>query len=224
MNQLEITLPDADPLRCSAILFDMDGVLVDSIPLIEKHLRAWAEHHSLDPRKVIQASPGRTNEELVREVAPHLDPLREGQLLLEREVADVEGLQACPGACRLLGSMPADQWAVVTSGHRPVAMNRLEAAGLPLPGILVTADDVLRGKPDPEGCLSAAHQLGVSPQDCLVIEDAAAGILAARAAGMLSLLVTRTSDGHASGDAPHDLSVASLDLLGLRVDGNALPG
>jgi sugar-phosphatase len=193
-----------------AVLFDMDGVLVDSLENIERRLRAWATRHGLDPQHVIDVSPGRTNAELVAEVAPHLDAHAEARLLVEREIVDTDGITACAGAAELIGTLPAQSWAVVTSGHRPVALSRLRIAGLPLPRVLVTADDVRAGKPDPEGYLAAARLLGTHPADCLVIEDAAAGLHAAKAAGMRAMAI---SDGKGGPHAPYDRLLTSLTQL-----------
>ncbi len=217
MAGIEVTLPGA-AMACGALLFDMDGVLVDSLDTIERHLHDWALGRGLDPRHVVAVSPGRTNAELVAEVAPHLDAAAEARLLLEREITDIGGIAACAGAARILQRLDGRAWAVVTSGHRPVALNRLAAAGLPTPDVLITADDVTAGKPDPEGYLAAAHRLGVPPGDCVVIEDAAAGLHAARTAGMRAIAI---EDGKGGPHAPYDHAVASLALLDVRVNDHA---
>ncbi|HWS33027.1 MAG TPA: HAD-IA family hydrolase, partial [Actinoplanes sp.] len=122
--------------------------------------------------------------DLVREIAPHLDAEAETRRIAEREAHDFTGLSAMPGAARLLGALPPSAWAVVTSGTRAVALGRLAAAGLPAPAFLVAADDIRAGKPHPEGYLTAAARLGISPSECVVVEDAPAGVHAACAAGM----------------------------------------
>src|SRR4051794_693941 len=193
-----------------AVLFDMDGVLVDSLHNIERRLRAWATGHGLDPQQVVDVSPGRTDVELVTEVAPHLDAHAEARLMVEREIVDTEGITACEGAAELIRRLPEQAWAIVTSGHRPVALSRLGVSGLPVPRVLVTADDVRAGKPDPEGYLAAARQLRVPPADCLVIEDAAAGLHAAKAAGMRAMAI---SDGKGGPHAPYDHLLTSLAQL-----------
>lgn len=169
---------------CDAVLFDMDGVLVDSMPQIEALLREWAVVHGLEPDFVVRLSHGRRDVDVVRLSAPHLDPDKEVTRIQEREVAEATSIRACPGASRLLSSVPASRWAVVTSGPREVAQARFRAAELPLPTVLVTSDDVAIGKPDPEGYLRAARRLARSPTRCLVVEDAPAGVAAARSAGM----------------------------------------
>jgi len=193
--------------RCRAVLFDLDGVLVDSTDLIEDELRRWAGEHGLDPQRVVDLSPGRTNLELVAEVAPHLDAQAEERLMLEQEVRSAAGVRACPGALALVSRLPEQAWAVVTSGNRAVAEARLRAAGLPVPRVLVSADDVSAGKPDPEGYLSAARQLRVAPEACVVVEDAVAGLRAAAAAGVRAVAVERPGAPLA---APHAHSVTSL--------------
>ncbi|WP_433697181.1 HAD-IA family hydrolase [Nocardiopsis sp. CA-288880] len=163
---------------------------------------------------MIEASPGRTNAELVAEVAPHLDAVAEARRMVEREVEDTGGITACAGAAELVASLPRGSWAIVTSGHRPVALARLRASGLPVPEVLVTADDVRVGKPAPEGYLAAARRLGVQAYECLVIEDSAAGLLAAEAGGIRAIAVT---DGKGGPHAPRDHSVSSLATLGIDV-------
>ncbi|TIM35669.1 MAG: HAD family hydrolase, partial [Mesorhizobium sp.] len=171
-------------LNCEAVLFDMDGVLVDSIAYIEQSLRHWASKHNLDANHVVELSHGRRDQEVVQLAAPFLDVESEVRLIQEHEVAEAYKICAKSGAVELVNSLRPTMWAVVTSGCRAVAEARLRAAGLSTPLILVSAEDVTVGKPDPEGYLSAAAQIGVSPADCVVFEDAPAGVKAARDAGM----------------------------------------
>ena len=173
--------------RCSALLFDLDGVLVDSRAVIERHWKRWALERELDISKVLEAAHGRRTVESIRLVAPALDAMREATELAATEAPDTEGLVEIEGARKLLASLPAEKWAVVTSGIRVAAETRLRHVALPMPAVLVTADDVLQGKPDPEGFLSAAQRLHVPPTDCLVIEDAPAGVAAAKTAGMMAI-------------------------------------
>jgi sugar-phosphatase len=221
MKTIKLTLPGGGQVvGCEALLLDMDGVLVDSLAVIERHLREWAMRHGLDPQHVIDVSHGRTNTELVAELAPGLDAGAEARRMVDLEITDVDGITACPGAADLLAQIPGGSWAVVTSGHRPVAHGRLKAAGLPVPGVLITADDVLAGKPDPDGYRQAARRLGVSPDNCVVIEDAPAGIRAAHAAGMRSIEMIGNRET-ASGLSDH--SLRSLDLLQIKVFGPSSP-
>jgi mannitol-1-/sugar-/sorbitol-6-phosphatase len=174
-------------LDCDAILFDLDGVLVDSHPLIERILRTWAVGRGVDPDAAVAASYGRRDIDLVRAVAPNLDAETEAAWIVEREERDFTGVCPVPGAAGLLAALPASRWAVVTSGTRRVATGRLRAAALPEPVHMVTAEDVSEGKPAPEGYLRAADLLRVRPDRCLVVEDAEAGVRAAEAAGMRCL-------------------------------------
>ncbi|MER7706942.1 HAD-IA family hydrolase [Kitasatospora sp. NPDC097605] len=169
---------------CERILFDLDGVLVDSLPTVERILRDWAASHGLDGDDAVARSHGLRDIDLIALIAPHLDAAHEARVIAEREERDFDGLGPIPGAPALLASLPPVRWGVVTSGTRRVARGRLAAAGLPEPGVLLAAEDFDRGKPDPEGYLKGAAALGTPPGRCVVIEDAKAGVEAALAAGM----------------------------------------
>lgn len=179
-------------LECRALLFDLDGVLVDSHACTELIWRTWAHRHGLDPTVILRVAPGRRTFDTLREVAPHLDPLAEAAVLNQMELEERRGTAPVKGAAELLASLPPRQWAVVTSGALEVARLRLGLAGLPDPPFLVSASDVQHGKPDPEGYLMAAHALGVAPKQCVVLEDAPAGVAAGKAAGMSVLAVLST--------------------------------
>jgi len=176
----------------AAILFDMDGTLVDSMAHDERQWTRWAAHHGLDPRPILTISHGRRTLETIREVAPHLATEQELVRFEKQELEDREGMRAVDGAAALLRVLPPQSWALVTSAPRRLAELRMESAGLSLPAVVVSADDVLRGKPDPEGVLRAARLLDAAPAECLVIEDTPAGIQAAHAAGMRALGITTT--------------------------------
>lgn len=197
------------------ILFDLDGVLVDSKIPVEKSWREWAGRHRLDVEAVIRESHGRRTIETVQMFTPHLDVEREAAELDTREAGDLTGLREVRGAHELIASLPAQRWAVATSGISEVARTRLKALGFPLPRILISADMVTNGKPHPEPYLRAAEGLGFKPGDCLVIEDAAAGISSARAAGMEVIGVT-TTFGAASLSGAHaivpDLKAISVEV------------
>lgn len=169
---------------CSAILFDLDGVLVDSTPTVERQWRAWAQRKGVDANAILAISHGRRTAEVIHTVAPHLDAEAEAREIEEREAEDHEGLTVVPGAAELIASVPDGRWGVVTSGPRYLQNGRLKFCGLPVPKVFVTADDVTHGKPDPEPYLKGAQLLGYAPAECLVIEDAPPGIQAARVAGM----------------------------------------
>ncbi|MEV0610204.1 HAD-IA family hydrolase [Polymorphospora rubra] len=170
-------------LRCSAVLFDLDGVLVDSGNAVEASWETWARRHGLDGGHVLGQCHGRRTVETVRAVAPHLDAEREAILLEAEQATQTGGLRACTGAANLLAALGDLPWAVVTSGTRLLALARLAAAGLPRPAVLVAGDDVEQGKPSPEGYLKAATVIGVPAQECVVFEDARRGVQAAREAG-----------------------------------------
>jgi mannitol-1-/sugar-/sorbitol-6-phosphatase len=178
--------------RCRAILFDLDGVLVDSAECIERTWRGWATRHHLDPDSVIALAHGRRAIETVRLIAPELSADAELAALAASEATTAEGIYEIPGARELLELLPAGGWAVVTSGIRPVAEFRLRYTRLPLPAVMICADEITRGKPHPEGYLVAAARLGVSAADCVVIEDTPAGIESAHAAGMRVVAIAAT--------------------------------
>jgi sugar-phosphatase len=199
---------------CDAVLFDLDGVLVDSAEVVERTWRRWATRHGLDPDAIVQTAHGRRTIETVRLVAPHLAADDEVRALAESESTETNGVYEVPGARELLASLPSGSWAVVTSGIRPVAELRIRHTGLPTPPVLVTADQVRQGKPHPEGYLTAAARLGVDPPRCIVIEDTPPGIAAAHAAGMRAVALTSTYPPAALTTA--DLVVPALSSL--RVD------
>ena len=169
---------------CSAILFDLDGVLVDSTRSVDRQWRAWAREHGVDGDQVIAIGHGVRAIEVIRAVAPHLDAEAEVRKLESREADDRDGVVVMPGAVELVRSVPEGRWGVVTSGTRPLASARLRLAGIPVPDVLVTAEDVANGKPHPEPYLKGAQLLGFEARECLVIEDAPAGINSAHAGGM----------------------------------------
>jgi sugar-phosphatase len=178
--------------RCSAILFDLDGVLVDSTPSVSRQWSLWARENNIDPDKAVQSVHGRPTIEGVRLLAPHLDAEAEAKKIEQSEMDDNEGVVVMPGAAKLLESLPPTRWCVVTSGTRRLAFSRLKVGNLPVPEVLISADDVVNGKPDPEPYLKGASLLKMRPEECLVIEDAPAGIAAAHAAGMKVVALTTT--------------------------------
>src|ERR1700704_5088721 len=169
-------------IPCCALLFDMDGVLVDSTPAVARVWTVWARKQGLDPETVVKIAHGRPSITTIRELLPHADHEAEDREVERLEIEDVEGIVALPGAEELLRALPANQYAIVTSATRPLAEVRLRAAGLHVPENLVTARDVQRGKPNPDPYLMGARNLGVAPAECVVIEDAPSGIRAGRAA------------------------------------------
>lgn len=169
---------------CDAVLFDLDGVLVDSRHCIERLWREWATQRHINVDKILHYAHGRRAVETIRLVAPHLDAEREAADLWAVEARETAGLAKIPGVFELLQSIPADAWGIATSGTHAIASTRLAFGGLPVPDVLISAEDVVTGKPDPEPYLFAAMMLGVQPAKCVVVEDAPAGIQSGRSAGM----------------------------------------
>jgi sugar-phosphatase len=202
---------------CAAVLFDLDGVLVDSTGSVGRQWRIWARERGIDEEKVIAIAHGVRAVEVIRTVAPHLNAEAEVCSLEKREAADHDGVAVMPGAVDLVRSIPEGFWGVVTSGSRLLATARLQLAGIPLPKVMITADDVINGKPHPEPYLKGAEQLGVNPKECLVIEDAPAGIRAAHAGGMKVIGLTSTYAAPALNEA--DYVVKKLAQLQIARDG-----
>jgi mannitol-1-/sugar-/sorbitol-6-phosphatase len=190
-------------LVCRAVLFDLDGVLIDTTPIITEAWTTWADDKGLDARKVLEVAHGRRSVEVIATVAPELVAETEARDLEELEEKRAQKIVSIEGAADLLSGLPPESWAVVTSAGRPLALHRMSLAALPEPKTLVSADEVTEGKPHPEGYLAAADQLGVAPEDCVVIEDAPAGIDAAHAAGMkvIAVLTTFEADDLSDADA-----------------------
>ncbi|MBV9820195.1 MAG: HAD-IA family hydrolase [Solirubrobacterales bacterium] len=191
------------------LLIDVDGTLVDSSAPVRRVWTAFADRHGADPEAVLRAASGRPSRETVRRFAPPAEHAREAELLERGELDDPAGIRALPGAAELLAS--GSPLVVVTSCSRALMRVRLGAAGLPIPKLAVTADDVVHGKPDPECFLRGAAALRLAPKRCLVIEDSPAGVAAARAAGSPVVAVRTThpdvqlADADAIVDTPADL-------------------
>ena len=198
-----------------AVLLDMDGTLVDSTAVVVRLWRTWAARHGVDAEALLAVSHGRRGDEVVAQFAPPgLDREAELAWLAARELVERDDIVAVPGAAALLAALPPDRIAVVTSATRELTAVRMRAAALPLPRVLVGADDVVHGKPDPEGYQRAARLLGVDPARCLVVEDAPAGLEAGRAAGarVIAVATTLSHDALDSWDWIPDL--ASLRIGG----------
>jgi sugar-phosphatase len=207
-------------LICQAILFDLDGVLADSTAAVERQWRVFAARHALDGDAVMRVVHGRRAVDSVRALVPHADLDAEIARLIVQETTDTADVVALPGAAELLAALPPERWTVVTSGVRQVAEARLRAAGLPIPRHMVAADEITRGKPDPEGYLRGAEALGVAPADCVVVEDAPAGAEAARAAGAKLVALTTTHDAAAMAGA--DLVVPTLAAVAVALRDGAI--
>lgn len=198
----------------SAVLFDLDGVLVESREATERVWLDWALSNGIDEEELRSAMHGVRSREVVRALRPELDSAAESEAIERRQAEDVDGLRAIPGAEEALGALREDRVAVVTSATRPLAAARLGAVGIEPPAVMVYADDVERGKPHPEGYLTAARRLGVDPAEALVVEDAPPGIEAGRAAGAAVVGVAST---HARSElAAADVVIGTLEeLLGV---------
>jgi sugar-phosphatase len=206
--------------RCSAILFDLDGVLVDSTRSVERQWRIWAREQGVDGDKLMAVGHGVRAVEVIRAVAPHLDAEAEVRKLESREADDHDGVAVMPGAAELVRAIPADRWGVVTSGTRHLATERLRFFGIPAPKIMVTADDVADGKPHPGPYLKGAERLGMNPAECLVIEDAPAGIQSAHAAGMKVIALASTYPASALSGA--DLVIPKIQRIQVSLNGGRM--
>jgi sugar-phosphatase len=210
-------------IQCGAILFDMDGVLVDSTPAVARVWTSWALEHGLIPHEVVRKAHGRPSLATIIELLPHGDHDAENREVERLEIEDIADVVALPGALDLLQTIPEARWTIVTSASRRLAEVRLRAAGLPVPRHLVTASDLQRGKPFPDPYLKGAQILGISPADCVVAEDAASGVRSGKAAGarVLGLLTTSTEEELSSAGADWiaaDLSALSLNPQGQTAD------
>jgi sugar-phosphatase len=191
------------------VLFDLDGVLVDSRESTERVWLAWASKNGIDEEELRSAMHGVRSAEVVRALRPDLDAAAESDEIERRQAEDVDGLAAIPGAVATLRALKGDRVAVVTSGTRPLALARLAVVGIEPPEVIVFGGDVSRGKPDPEGYLAAARRLGADPAEALVVEDAPPGIEAAKAAGMAAVALPSTH-------AREELAVADVVLDSLE--------
>lgn len=178
--------------ECEAILFDLDGVLVDSTKSVIAVWTAWSERNGIPPAKTLSVIHGRRTVEGLQILAPHLDLKSEVERIESSITVKKGGTIAIPGAAELLKALPEGRWAVVTSGLREFAKVRLKDANLPVPRVLVAAEDVANGKPHPEPYLKGAKLLRTRPSECLVFEDAMAGIQSARAGGMKTIGIATT--------------------------------
>lgn len=186
-------------MKCKGFLFDLDGTLVDSLPAVERAWTNWGKRHAIDADEILNFIHGKqaitslrhfmrgSSEEAIQQ---------EFHLLEKTEAEDTDGVSALPGARELLAQLNELEipWAIVTSGSMPVASARRQAAGLPLPAHFVTAEQVKNGKPEPEAYLTGAKLLGLKPEECVVVEDAPAGILSGLAAGSAVIAVNAPAD------------------------------
>lgn len=170
-------------ITCAAVLFDLDGVLVDSTPAVARVWTRWARAHGFNAEEIVARAHGRPSLATIRELLPNSDAEAENRVVERGEIEDKEGVVPLPGTMDLLASLPGDRWTIVTSCTRRLAEVRIRAAGLPLPAKMITSTDITHGKPDPEPYRKGAALLGFAPSECVVFEDAAAGVRSGKGAG-----------------------------------------
>jgi sugar-phosphatase len=200
-------------VSCSAMLFDLDGVLIDSTPAVTRVWSQWALERGFDPEEVVAFAHGRPSLSTVRKFLPEADHAAENHEVERREMQDVEGIVLLPGARELLQDLPPDRWTIATSCTRSLAEVRLRAVGLPVPHRLVTASDVALGKPNPEPFLKAAEKLGFPAGECVVIEDVPAGIRAGKSAGARVIALRTTVQEKELRDAGADWILDSCSSI-----------
>ncbi len=207
-------------IRCQGILFDMDGILISSLGSVERSWTKWAGMRDIDPAYACSITHGCRAIDTLAKLRPDLDSEAELKILEDFEVEDNEGLRVLPGVLRLLASLPANRWTVVTSATERLARVRMAAGGIPVPERLVTAEHVTRGKPHPQPFLAGAALLGFAPEECVVFEDSSSGAQAGRAAGC-TVVATTFSHPIESLDAAHYLieDMTSVELESLPGDG-----
>jgi mannitol-1-/sugar-/sorbitol-6-phosphatase len=204
-------------IQCRGLLFDLDGVLVDSTPAVARVWTFWANKHGFDPQETVRKAHGRPSLATIRELLPNADHAAENAIVERMEIEDVEDVVALPGAAELLQALPTARWTVVTSCTRRLALVRLRVAALPIPEKLVSSNDVVHGKPHPEPFLKGAELLGFAPADCVVFEDAPAGIRAGKAAGTRVIALQTTEQDNFLRQAGADWIVS--DCSSVHVDG-----
>jgi len=200
-------------IACGGLLFDLDGVLIDSTPAVIRVWTRWALGRGFDPEEVVRRAHGRPSIATIREYLPHGDHDADNCEVERGEIEDLKGVVPLPGARELLDALPSDRWTIVTSCTRALATVRLRAAALPIPKLLVTSDDIKNGKPDPEPYLKGASFLGVSARDCVVVEDAPAGIRAGKAAGARVIACRTTAAESELRDAGADWIVDNCSFI-----------
>jgi mannitol-1-/sugar-/sorbitol-6-phosphatase len=189
-----------------ALLFDMDGVLINSIPAVERVWSRWAAERGFNVQEVLRHAHGRPSIATLRDLLPDADHEAENRIVEQAEIDDVADIVPLPGVKELLAALPHDRWAIVTSCTRPLAEVRIRAAGLPTPELFITANEIIHGKPNAEPYLKGAAGLGFSPQECIVVEDALAGIASGKNAGARVIAFTTTA-------SMDDLVVAKPDWM-----------
>jgi sugar-phosphatase len=202
-------------ISCAGLLFDMDGVLVDSTPAVARVWTRWAARHGFDAAEVVHRAHGRPSITTVREYLPNGDHLAENKEIERDEVTDLDGVVPLPGALQLLSALPRARWTIVTSCSRRLAEIRLKTSGLPRPEVFVTSSDITNGKPAPDPYLQGAEVLGFSPRDCVVVEDAPAGVRSGKAAGARVIALRTTMTEKELWDAGADWVVRDCSAISL---------
>lgn len=202
-------------VRCRGLLFDMDGVLLDSTHAVARVWHQWAIEHGFNPQEVVRAAHGRPSISTIREYLPDSDHDVENREVERRELADLQGVVPWPGATELLRSLPLERWAIVTSCTRPLAEVRLRAGGLPRPRFFVTSDDIKNGKPAPDPYLKGAQMLGFEPVECIAVEDVPAGVRSAKAAGCRAIGLCTTMPAADLRNAGADWLVENCSAISL---------
>ena len=197
---------------CQALLFDLDGTLIDSLPAVERAWKTFAARHCLDKDKIMSQIHGRRSIDSIRLLLPSSDHLQEDAFIRQLESTDTEGVIPLPGVIEFLRGIPKDRWAIVTSGTSDVARARCGAAGIPQAGAYVFGEDVVNGKPDPEPFLLASKRLGFEPSGCIGFEDTEAGVRSILSAGMTAVAIR----------LPFPNSIPDFTSLTLAVDGQDL--
>jgi mannitol-1-/sugar-/sorbitol-6-phosphatase len=202
-------------ISCAALLFDMDGVLVDSTPAVARVWTRFALRHGFDAAEVVHRAHGRPSIVTVREYLPNGDHLAENKEIERGEIVDLDGIAPLPGALELLTALPPGRWTIVTSCTRRLAEVRLKTSGLPRPEVFVTSSDVANGKPAPDPYLKGAEVLGFAAQECVVVEDAPAGVRSGKAAGARVIALRTTMPERELRDAGADRVVRDCAAISL---------
>lgn len=209
-------------IRCCALLFDLDGVLIDSTPAVSRVWHRWAVAHGFEPETVVRMAHGRPSRSTIAELLPSADVEKEDRDVEHMEIEDLDGVVLLPGARQLLESLPPDRWTIATSCTRPLAEVRLRAAGLPIPRTMITSSDVRNGKPNPEPYLKAAGTLGCAASDCVVVEDVPAGIRAGKTAGARVIAFPTTVGRGELEDTGADWIVRNCEAIAARKEDDGL--
>lgn len=212
-------------MKCNGFLFDLDGTLVDSLPVVERAWSNWGKRHGIPAEEILGFIHGKQAITSLRHFMPGQPEeaiQAEFRRLEQTEAEDTDGIIALPGAKPLLARLNEWQipWAIVTSGSVPVAHARHKAAGLPAPEIFITAEQVARGKPEPDAYLLGAEKLGLPPQRCVVVEDAAAGIHAGLNAGCPVIAVNAAADTPRLNEVALSLTTLEALIIERQPDGS----